>query len=49
MDVGEAAFGNRDADRPCLGVALDLALLEVQAGLGPGCHIPSEAASNIPR
>jgi hypothetical protein len=33
----------------CPGVALDLALLAVQAGLGPGFHVLSKAAPDIPR
>jgi hypothetical protein len=36
-------------ERPFLGLALDLALLAVQAGFGPGCHVPSKAELNIPR
>ncbi len=39
VDVGEATLGDGDVERPRLGVVLDLALLAVQAGLGPGCHI----------
>ncbi len=49
MDVGEATLDDGDVERPRLGVVLDLALLAVHAGVGPGCHIPSQAGPNIPR
>ncbi len=51
MDVGKVAWGtgDRDVEKPLLGVALDLALLAVQTGLGPGFHIPGKAMPNIPR
>ncbi len=42
-------LGDRDVERPCLGVVLDLALLAVLAGLGSGCHVPSKAAPKISR
>jgi hypothetical protein len=51
VDVGEVAWGigDRDVEKPLLGVALDLVLLAVQTGLCPGFHIPGEGMPNIPR
>jgi hypothetical protein len=37
--VREPLSGDEDVQRLGPGVAVDLALLAVQAGLGPGCHI----------
>jgi hypothetical protein len=38
-----------DVKRPGVGVAVGLALLVLQAGLGPGCHILSEDAPHESR
>ncbi len=43
------ALGDGNVERLRLGVALDLALLAVPAGLGPGCHVPIKATPNITR
>ncbi len=39
MQVGELSFGYGDVQRLGPGVAVNLALLAVQAGLGPDCDI----------
>jgi hypothetical protein len=46
VDVGETVLGEGDVERPSLSVALDLDLLTVQAGPGPGHH---QAVLNIPK
>jgi hypothetical protein len=43
------ALGDGNVERLRLGVALDLPLLTVQACLGPGCHVPIKATTNITR
>jgi hypothetical protein len=35
----EKPLWDRDMKRPGVGVSVDLALMAVQAGLGPGCPI----------
>jgi hypothetical protein len=37
-------LGDGNVKRPGVGVAVGLALLTVQAGFSPGCHISSKAA-----
>ncbi len=44
MEVGETPMRDGDVKRPGVGVAVGLALLVLQAGLDPGCHILSEDA-----
>jgi hypothetical protein len=49
VEVGETPLGDGDVEGPGVGVAVDLALLAVKAGLGPGCHILRGAAPHESR
>ncbi len=42
-------MGDGDVQRQGPGVVVNLALLEVQAGLGPGCHVLGQTAPDISR
>ncbi len=42
-------LGDADVQRLGPGVAVNLALLPVQAGLGPGCHVLDQTATDISR
>jgi cytochrome c peroxidase len=48
MKVGKPLLGEGDVERPGLDVAVSLALLAVQAGLGPGPHVSNQAAPHVP-
>ncbi len=49
MKVGETPLGDRDVKRTGVDVAVGLALLAVQAVLGPGCQVSSKAAPHESR
>jgi hypothetical protein len=49
VKVSVTPSGNRDVQLLLPGVAKNLALLAVQAGLGPGCFILGKAAPDISR
>jgi hypothetical protein len=48
VKVRKTPLGYEDVERPGSDVAVGLALLAVQAGLGPGSHVLSQAALHIP-
>jgi hypothetical protein len=47
VEVRETRMEDRDVQRLGPGVAVNLVLLAVQAGLGPGCHILGKTAPDI--
>jgi hypothetical protein len=49
VEVGEEPLGVGYVKRPSVGLAVDLALLAVQAGLGLGCHVLDKAAPHESR
>ncbi len=48
MKVGKRLLHDRDGEKPGPDVAVGLALLAVQAGLGPGRYVLSQARQHVP-
>jgi hypothetical protein len=49
VKVREPPLVDRDVQGLCPGMAMNLALLAVQAGFGPGCHILGKTVLDISR